>query len=103
MHYRIVLSEQVTFLNKAQILNELNGIPENTEILVDASNTVMIEHDVLEIINDFKTNSTYKNIDLKLYFNPDIKLKAFADSLKEIIISEEELNKLPSTQELKIV
>lgn len=101
-HFRIVLSEQVTFLNKAQILNELNTIPENAQILVDASHTLMIEHDVLEIINDFKINSAYKNIDLKIYFNPDLKLKAFTESLKEVIISEEELNKMPSAQELRV-
>lgn len=101
-HYRIVLSEQVTFLNKAQILKELNTIPENAELLIDASNTVMIEHDVLEIINDFRINSQYKNIDLKLYFNPKIKLKAFAESLKDVIITKDELNNLPSAEQLKI-
>lgn len=88
--YRIVLSEQVTFLNKAQILKELNSIPEGAEVLIDGSNTVMIEHDVLEIISDFETNSKFKNIELKLYFNPSLQLRSFASSLKDVIIKKEE-------------
>lgn len=101
-HYRIVLSEQVTFLNKAQLLKELNSIPENAQLLIDASNTIYLEHDVVEIINDFKTNAKYKNIDLKIYFNSKLRLREFAESLKEVVISGEELSKMPSAADLKV-
>lgn len=61
---RIELSEEVTFLNKAAILNTLKEIPENSKVIIDASRTESIDHDVLEIFEDFKQNAVYNNIDL---------------------------------------
>jgi len=102
LHYRIVLSEQVTFLNKAQILKELNRIPENAELLIDASKTKMIEHDVLEIINDFKTNSKFKNIALKLAHFEHIKLGVYQESLSELFVNALQLDQMPKSGQLKI-
>lgn len=62
---RIELSEEVTFLNKAAILNTLKEIPENSKVLIDASRTETIDHDVIEIFEDFKQNAAYNNIELK--------------------------------------
>lgn len=61
---RIELSEEVTFLNKAAILNTLKEIPENSKVIIDASRTESIDHDVLEIFEDFKQNAAYNNIEL---------------------------------------
>lgn len=61
---RIELSEEVTFLNKAAILNTLKEIPENSKVVIDASRTESIDHDVLEIFEDFKQNAAYNNIEL---------------------------------------
>ncbi len=61
---RIELSEEVTFLNKAAILNTLKEIPENSKVIIDASRTESIDYDVLEIFEDFKQNAIYNNIDL---------------------------------------
>lgn len=94
-HYRIVLAEHVTFLNKAQILKELNRMPENAEVLIDASNTAFIEHDVLEIINDFKTNAGYKNITVKLCCFDHIDLKEYKDSLSELMVDKSSLENMP--------
>lgn len=60
------LSENVTFLNKAAILQTLNHIPENSKVVIDASQSVEIDQDVLEIIEDFKANAAFKNIDLQI-------------------------------------
>ena len=89
-HYRIVLSEMVTFLNKAQIMKELNAVPDNSELLIDALNTKYIEHDVLEVINDFKESVKYKNIDLKMSTYRSLKLNGFKESLAEILVPDEE-------------
>ena len=67
---RIELSEEVTFLNKAAILNTLKELPENSKVIIDATRTQTIDYDVLEIFEDFKQNAAFKNIDLKfLNFN----------------------------------
>jgi len=60
------LSENVSFINKAGILNTLNKIPENSKLIIDASRNKIIDHDVKEIIDDFKENARHKNIELEI-------------------------------------
>jgi MFS superfamily sulfate permease-like transporter len=60
---RINLSEEVSFLNKAAIKVRLDNIPENANVIVDASSTKYIDFDVIEIIKEFKTiKAPLKNI-----------------------------------------
>lgn len=63
---KIVLSEDVTFLNKASILQTLNQIPEGTNVEIDASNTKFIHFDVVEIIENFKISSVNMNITVEV-------------------------------------
>jgi MFS superfamily sulfate permease-like transporter len=62
----IVLSEDVSFLNKGSILQLLDHIPENSKVIIDGRKTRFIHHDVLEIIQNFKVNAEIKNITLEL-------------------------------------
>jgi len=59
---KILLSEDVSFLNKASILKTLEQIPNDTSVKIDANNTRFIHHDVIEIIEDFKVNAKLRNI-----------------------------------------
>lgn len=63
---RLELAEDVTFLNKANIQNALNQIPENAKVIIDGSRCINIDQDVIEIIEDFKTQAQYKNIDVEI-------------------------------------
>ena len=98
-HYRIVLSEMVTFLNKAQIMKELNAVPDNSELLIDVLNTKYIEHDVLEVINDFKESVKYKNIDLKMSTYRSLKLMGLKNLLQKFLY---QMKKLVRINNLKI-
>jgi carbonic anhydrase len=49
----IRLSEEVSFLNKASIKQTLADIPENSSVIIDASNSTYIDYDVMEVIRDF--------------------------------------------------
>jgi MFS superfamily sulfate permease-like transporter len=49
----IRLSEEVSFLNKASIKQTLADIPENSKVIIDASNSTYIDYDVMEVIRDF--------------------------------------------------
>lgn len=60
----LTLSEDVTFLNKASILRTLNNLPENSKVTIDATHSVNIDYDVIEIINEFQANAKSKNIEL---------------------------------------
>lgn len=64
--YTIQLSDQVSFLNKASIKDALWNLPENSNVTIDASHSDYVDYDVLEIMEDFKTVSTEKNIKLNI-------------------------------------
>lgn len=64
---KIRLAEEVSFLNKASIRETLDHIPENSRIVIDATQTTYIDFDVLELIKEFRDiKSPLKEIDCKL-------------------------------------
>ncbi|MCK5870392.1 hypothetical protein BMR07_14435 [Methylococcaceae bacterium CS1] len=60
------LSEQVSFLNKANILQTLDRIPDHSKVVIDASDSRYIDYDVYEIINNFKAEAKRKDIELQV-------------------------------------
>jgi len=63
----IDLAQEVSFLNKAAIKTTLNSIPENSKVIINASDTVYIAHDVLDLIQEFKKiRAKELNIKVKL-------------------------------------
>jgi MFS superfamily sulfate permease-like transporter len=64
---RIDLAQEVSFLNKAAIKSTLSEIPENSRVVINASDTVYIAHDVLDLIQEFATiRAVEDNIKVKL-------------------------------------
>lgn len=69
---RIVLSEEVTFLNKASIQLMLEELPDNSNVLIDGTRSVNIDYDVIEIIQNFKDHGAApRNIKLELINIPE--------------------------------
>ncbi|MFY8180732.1 MAG: SulP family inorganic anion transporter [Flavobacterium sp.] len=63
----IDLAQEVSFLNKSAIKDTLNKIPENSKVVINASATVYIAHDVLDLIREFKKIKAKElNINVKL-------------------------------------
>ncbi|WP_396174629.1 SulP family inorganic anion transporter [Flavobacterium sp.] len=63
----IELAQEVSFLNKAAIKNTLKNIPDNSTVVINASDTVYIAHDVLDLIEEFKEiRAVEENINVKL-------------------------------------
>ena len=65
-HIKIVLSEDVTFLNKASIQRTLAQIPDHTSVIIDAKNTEFVHCDIIEIVEDFIVNAETRNIDVSV-------------------------------------
>jgi len=64
---KIKLAQEVSFLNKASIKTTLDKLPENSSVIIDASETEYIDFDVLDLIRDFQaTNAVSKNIKVSL-------------------------------------
>ncbi len=63
----IELAQEVSFLNKAAIKRVLADLPAGSRVDIDASRTVYIDHDVLEMIRDFlRSGSAEKGIHVRL-------------------------------------
>lgn len=82
----IDLAQEVSFLNKAAIKTTLNEIPAGSKVIIDASDTVYIAHDILDLIHDFRSTRALEN-DIR------VKLKGFKEAYN-LENTELELNKV---------
>jgi MFS superfamily sulfate permease-like transporter len=84
----IDLAQEVSFLNKAAIKTTLNRIPENSRVVLNASDTVYIAHDVLDLIREFKkVRAKEENIKLKLTgFKKEYNLENTGEEEKHIFV-----------------
>lgn len=60
------LAEEVTFLNKGNIKQELSQLPDGTNLVIDKSACVYINHDVEGIIKDFLNTAESRNIEVEI-------------------------------------
>ena len=60
------LSEEVTFLNKGAIMKELNRVPDGSVVQIDTSKCIVADYDVLEVIEDFKSNASNRGIEVRV-------------------------------------
>lgn len=63
---KMTLAEEVTFFNKGAILKELDSLPRDTYLEVDLIKTRYLDHDIIEILEDFLFKAKERNIDIKL-------------------------------------
>jgi len=79
---RLMLSQEVSFLNKAAIQYTLTNLPKGSNVIIDGSNALYIDPDVLEIIENYNDHANTKNITVQL---KDVKAKYDVPKLKELI------------------
>ena len=64
---RLVLPQQITFLNKASLVAELNSIPKNSQLVIDARYSHYIDKEIVELIKEFQQEQApHKEIALNL-------------------------------------
>lgn len=51
----IDLAQEVSFLNKAALKQTLSDLPSNSNVIIDAGNTVYIDFDIIQLIKDFSS------------------------------------------------
>ena len=61
---KMTLAEEVSFLNKGAILHELNRIPKGTVLTIDTTESISIDYDVQEIIENFKKTADNRDIEV---------------------------------------
>ena len=68
--YRLTLAERVFFINKGNIQSATQEIEPGSKVIIDASNTVHMDQDVIDIFNDFKTHAEFDNIEIEWIDSP---------------------------------
>lgn len=64
--HHIVLAQEVSFFNKANIIKTLEDIPANSKIIIDCSNSKSIAYDVVEYLTNYPTHAALKNITIEM-------------------------------------
>ncbi|KQT41553.1 MULTISPECIES: SulP family inorganic anion transporter [unclassified Methylophilus] len=69
--FELVLAEEVSFFNKASILEVLESIPRNSKVVIDCTHSKAIAYDVVEFIHGYQQHAKLKNITVEtIAFNP---------------------------------
>lgn len=81
------LAQEVSFLNKAAIKQTFVHLPEKSELIIDATNTVYIDFDVLQMIKDFvDEGSLERDISVSLIgFRKEYKLENSATHVTSVV------------------
>ncbi|MCC5791601.1 MAG: SulP family inorganic anion transporter [Legionellaceae bacterium] len=64
--YHLELAEEVSFLNKGNIIHELKQIPPNATLIIDGSRSKFIDNDVREVIDNFIKSAETQDISIQL-------------------------------------
>ncbi|MBD81609.1 MAG: hypothetical protein CL840_22005 [Crocinitomicaceae bacterium] len=64
--HRIILSEEVSFLNKGGLQNALRHVKAGEEVIIDGSKAVNIPFDIFDLVKEFESTSGEKGITIFL-------------------------------------
>ena len=64
---RLILPQQITFLNKASLVEELKSIPNKSQLIIDARYSDYIDKDIIEFLKEFQDQQApHRKISLNL-------------------------------------
>ncbi|MFN8309390.1 MAG: SulP family inorganic anion transporter [Chitinophagales bacterium] len=67
--------KDVSYLNKPLVKSKLEGVPNNSALLIDATRADFIDSDIVEVVNDFVEHAGLKNIRVEFKTTPEGKTK----------------------------
>jgi len=76
------LAEEVSFLNKGAVIRALSRVPEGSDVTIDMSGSVTVDHDIHEAIDDFRESAEAHDIRLTIVNEPHP--STHGDSLDEL-------------------
>jgi MFS superfamily sulfate permease-like transporter len=77
----IRFAKDATFLQKIALKRTLARLPNNAQVVIDGGGAMFIDHDILELIENFKESALTRNIKVELRNFPSIRfnlLSAFS-------------------------
>ncbi len=97
--YRLTLNKDVAFLNKALLRKLLLHVKPNSTLIIDASRSQFIDHDIVETIDDFLVTAPIHNISVELC---DIYGKERLKKHEEFVILQDQYDKGPPAKKVLI-
>jgi MFS superfamily sulfate permease-like transporter len=83
--YYLRFAKDVTFLQKIALKRTLAKLPNDSQIVIDGGGAMFIDHDILELLEDFKESAVDRHISVEITNIPSIKfdlLSAFSKRTK---------------------
>lgn len=65
-NFLIILTKDVSFLNKASLRRKLEEIPPESYVIIDGTRSKFIDHDISETIEDFQETAKFRNITVEI-------------------------------------
>jgi MFS superfamily sulfate permease-like transporter len=65
-NYLLRFTKDASFINKNEFRRKLRELPNDSQIVIDGTRALFIDHDILEIVEDFRELASHKNIDIQL-------------------------------------
>lgn len=63
-HYYLRFAKDVSFLQKVSLKRDLARIPDNASLFIDGGGAMFIDHDVLDLIEDFQRSAVDRKIEV---------------------------------------
>lgn len=76
-HYYLRFAKDVTFLQKIALKRTLSQLPNDTDIVIDGGGSTFIDHDIIELLEDFRRSARDRHISIELRRFPAIKFNLF--------------------------
>jgi MFS superfamily sulfate permease-like transporter len=76
----IKFSQEMTFLNKATLMDAFQRIPDGATVVIDARESTYIDEDIKELVRDFNENAERRDINLTVH-NPHHTIDKFIKPL----------------------
>lgn len=66
LDYLLQFTKNASFINKNEFRKKLRDLPNDSHVLVDGTRALFIDHDIVEILEDFRQLAPYKNIQIEV-------------------------------------
>lgn len=66
LDYLFQFTKNASFINKNEFRRKLRDLPNDAHVLIDGTRALFIDHDIMEILEDFRQLAPYKNIRIEL-------------------------------------
>lgn len=78
-YYLIRFNKDMSFVNKAELKEQLAKIPDNSLVIIEGTKAVFIDRDIYEVVDDFREAGKYRNITVELKYMDSKSLPLFPD------------------------